>query len=414
MIGKKMLSVLGAVIILCSAASSTQAAYLPLFDREDFWTCDHFSNNLWGLHDTLKEKYGLSFEVLYLQDMFWNTRGGINTRHSGEYPRVFGLYLGLDTAKAGLWENGTFFLGLEHISGRNPSERQVGDWQWLSWLSSDRRRNQVSEFWYKHTFFDEKLWVKLGKMEANYDFNAIEYSQEFLNSSAMLNPTIPIPSYPYQDWGGVIGVQPADWFSCNFGVYQGKNDGTRSVGNTLDDLRGPMLIMEPSFKYSLDGLPGMVNVGAWWNGRRFDAYHNNPSSHEYYGKSYGFYGFWQQLLWKENPDAEDCDQGIGLFAEYGWAPKNRAEVEDFVGGGLRWQGAIPTRDDDIMGLGVFNIYFSDQAGFRQHSETAIELFYKLQVTGWMAIQPDVQYITNPGGDISKNAVAVGGRLEFVF
>jgi carbohydrate-selective porin OprB len=32
----------------------------------------------------------------------------------------------------------------------------------------------------------------------------------------------------------------------------------------------------------------------------------------------------------------------------------------------------------------------------------------------MALQPDVQYITNPGGNISRNALVVGGRVEFVF
>jgi porin len=197
-------------------------------------------------------------------------------------------------------------------------------------------------------------------------------------------------------------------------VYQGKINGSRSIGNTLDDLRGPMLIVEPSFKYDLGGLPGNVNIGAWWNGRRFEAYHENPTTHEYHGKAYGFYGFVQQLLWKENPDAEDCGQGIGVFAEHGWAAKDRSEIEDFAGGGLRWQGAIPGRDDDVMGLGAFTIYFSDQAGFSDHSETALELFYKIQLTGWMALQPDVQYITNPGGDGNRNAVAVGGRLEFVF
>jgi porin len=398
---------------MASATAFASDAGLRLPGHEEFLSCDHFSDNLWGLHSTLEEKLGLSFEILYLQDMFWNTRGGINTHNSGEYPRLFGLYLELDTTKAGLWENGTFFLGLEHISGNNPSQTQAGDWQWVSWIASYERRNQVSEFWYKHTFFDETVWLKLGKMEANYDFNYIEYSAEFINSSAMLNPTIPMPTYPDQDWGAVIGVKPADWFSCNFGVYQGKIDGNRSVGHTIDDLRGPMLLIEPSFKYDLGGLPGMVNIGVWWNGRRFEAYHNYPSNHEYYGKAYGLYGFMQQLLWKENPDAEDCGQGIALFAQYGWAAKNRSEIEDFVGAGLRWQGAMPERDDDVMGLGVFNIYFSDQAGFKEHSETAIELFYKAQITGWMALQPDVQYIANPGGQY-KDAVVIGGRVEFVF
>ena len=411
-----MIKKLTFAFLLCFAGTTAFAgpAEFRLPNQKDFFTCDHFSDNLWGLHTLLQEKYGLSFELVYLQDMFWNTRGGLNTHDSGEYPRLYGLHLELDTGKAGLWENGTFYLSLEHVSGRNPSETQVGDWQWFDWISGDRKRNQVSEFWYKHTFFDERLWVKLGKMDANYDFNYIEYSMEFINSSAALNPTIPMPSYPWQDWGGVAGINPADWFSCNFGIYQGKNEGSRSIGNTLDDLRGPMLIVEPSFKYGLGGLPGMINVGAWWNGRSFDAYHNNPSHHETYGKAYGLYGFWQQLLWKEDRGNEECTQGIGIYAQYGWAPKDRYQIEDFVGGGVRWEGAIPNRDADVLGLGVFNVYFSDQAGFTEHSETAVELFYKAKITGWMSLQPDVQYITNPGGTISRNALVAGGRIELIF
>ena len=413
MIRKTLLPLLVCFLIMASTASLANAGFLPTLEREDFWTCDHFSTSLWGLHDTLEEKYGLSFEIVYLQDMLWNTHGGLNTRHSGEYPRLLGLYLELDTGKAGLWENGTFFLSLEHHSGHSPSERQVGDYQLISNIDS-KRFNQVSEFWYKHTFLDDKLWLKLGKMDANVDFSYIEYAAEFLHSSAGLIPTLPMPAYPDPDWGAMAGVKPADWFECKFGIYQGKIDGNRSIGQTLGDLRGPMLIFEPSFKYSLAGLPGSVNIGAWWNGRRFEAYHNHPSNQDYYGKSSGLYGFWQQLLWKENPDKEDCDQGIALFAQYGWAPKNRSEVADYVGGGLRWHGAIPTRDDDVMGLGVFHAYFSNQAGFEEHSETAFELFYKVQLTGWMSIQPDVQYVANPGGSTNRDAIVVGGRVEFVF
>jgi len=242
----------------------------------------------------------------------------------------------------------------------------------------------------------------------------IEYSLEFVNSSAALNPTIPIPSYPWQDWGVVVGTRPVEWFSMNLGVYQRKNEGSRSVGNTLDDLRGPMLIAEPSVRYDLRGLPGTINFGVWWNGRRFDAYHEHSSRHRYHGKSGGFYGFWQQLVWKENPQNTECSQGIGLYAQYGWAPKDRSEVEDFIGGGLQWTGALPQRDDDVMGLGVFNVYFSDKAGFDKSYETAYEFFYKAQVFGWMALQPDIQYIVNPGGGKNRNALALGGRLEFVF
>ncbi len=65
---------------------------------------------------------------------------------------------------------------------------------------------------------------------------------------------------------------------------------------------------------------------------------------------------------RKTPTLQDDKQGIGFYAQYGWAPKDRCEIEDYVGGGLRWQGAIPSRDDDVLGLGAFNVYFSDRAG----------------------------------------------------
>jgi porin len=49
--------------------------------------------------------------------------------------------------------------------------------------------------------------------------------------------------------------------------------------------------------------------------------------------------------------------------------------------------------------------------FEAH-ETAIELTYRMQATPWLALQPDVQYIVNPGTDPSlDNAWVVGLRFE---
>lgn len=412
-----MLRTLLLLVLLCTIAASApsaRAAGLLLPGEEGFNDCDHFSDNLWGLHTQLEEKYGLYFEIVYRQDTFWNTRGGNSTKSPPDRPRMAGLYLELDTAAAGLWENGTFFLGLEYITGKNPSDSRVGDWQWMSWISTDRRRAQVSEFWYRHSFLEDSIWIKFGKMEANTEFNAIDYSLDFIHSSAALNPTIPIPSYPDQDWGLVAGIEPSEHVAVNAGIYQGDLNGSRSIGNTLGNLRGPMLIVEPSFRYEINGLPGKINIGTWWNGREFDAYHRNRPNRTTYGSSYGFYGFLQQLLWKENPADTECAQGVGIYGQYGWVPKNRSEIDDFIGGGMTWQGAIRGRDDDVIGLGAFCVYFSDSAGFDDRAETAVELFYKAWLTGWLSVQPDVQFISNPGGVGNRNAIVVGSRVEFVF
>ena len=48
----------------------------------------------------------------------------------------------------------------------------------------------------------------------------------------------------------------------------------------------------------------------------------------------------------------------------------------------------------------------------ERHETAIELTYRVQFLPWLALQPDVQYIINPGTDPAlKNALVIGLRFE---
>lgn len=127
----------------------------------------------------------------------------------------------------------------------------------------------------------------------------------------------------------------------------------------------------------------------------------------------GWYLCIDQEVWAENPDDEEDSQGLTTFFQYGWASEDVSEVNHYIGGGVQWIGAIPTRDDDIVGLGVFNVEFSDQAGFAEDNETIVELFYKVQVFNWFSLKPDIQYIANPGGTTNSDALAVGLRIEVV-
>jgi porin len=46
------------------------------------------------------------------------------------------------------------------------------------------------------------------------------------------------------------------------------------------------------------------------------------------------------------------------------------------------------------------------------AETNIELTYSVQVTPWLRLQPDIQYIFNPGLDEGlDNALVIGLRIE---
>ncbi len=69
---------------------------------------------------------------------------------------------------------------------------------------------------------------------------------------------------------------------------------------------------------------------------------------------------------------------------------------------------------ETQNAGVRIGFFSDDAGFLESRESATELFYKVQLAGWMSAKLDVQYITNPGGSSNDDALAIGIRLESSF
>ncbi|MEW6234612.1 MAG: carbohydrate porin [Candidatus Omnitrophota bacterium] len=380
---------------------------IPTFcEEESFWRREHLFGD-WGGMRSYLEEHGLSYELVYTGEYFGNVSGG--WKRGGEYRGDLSLFLELDTETAGWWNGGTFFVQLQEQHGKGITNDYVGDFQVLSNIDADEFA-QVSEFWYRHDFFDGKLWFKLGKQEANADFACADYACDFTNSSGGFHPTIPLTTFPDQDWGAVMGIAPVDWFSMNIGVYQGRPDGGRSIGNTLDRFYGPMVMAEPAFHYSIADHRGHFRVGAWWNGDKVE----KLSTTGVFAERYGVYLTWDQEVWRENPADEEDKQGIGVFAQHGWTPEDRSEANHYLGGGMQWIGPIPGRDEDILGLGVFQVLFSEEAGLPKDGETAIELYYLYQMTGWMNLKPDMQYIVNPGGDGKPDALAIGMRWQILF
>jgi len=363
------------------------------------------------------EERGLSFELVYTAEWLANTRGGITTHHARKYRGDVSLFLEFDTARAGLWDDGSFFAHIQNQHGEGITEDYVGDFQILSNIDADDF-TQVSEIWYRHDFLNGRLWTKLGKQEANADFACTEFGCEFIASSPGFSPTIPLVTYPDPDWGMMWGAQPADWFSTHVGVYQGRPDGGRSIKSTVDNLYGPMIMVEPAVHYRAADRAGHFRVGAWWNGDRFDEFDRSDPDPGTKGESHGWYVTWDQEIWSENGAEEsaepDCTEGIGLFGQYGWAPPDRSEALHYFGGGVAWTGALPGRDADILGVGLFQVEFSREAGFARGAERAIELFYRLELCEHFTIKPDLQFITNPGGGVLDDALVAGVRAEFVF
>jgi porin len=99
--------------------------------------------------------------------------------------------------------------------------------------------------------------------------------------------------------------------------------------------------------------------------------------------------------------------GLAAFARVSAAPRERSAVSAELAGGLVYEGPFG-RSKDQVGLGVTSVRVDQALGttgalaseyrFRGY-ETVFELSYQMQVKPWLQVQPDVQYVLNPGGGI---------------
>jgi len=122
-------------------------------------------------------------------------------------------------------------------------------------------------------------------------------------------------------------------------------------------------------------------------------------------------------------EKHDPQQGLAVFARYGIANDDINQVDSYLGLGLAYTGLFPGRDEDQLGLGIavasngdkYKQSQQDNGSLVEGSETTIELSYRARVLPWLAIQPDIRWIKNPGMDPAlKDATVVGVRTEIVF
>ena len=114
---------------------------------------------------------------------------------------------------------------------------------------------------------------------------------------------------------------------------------------------------------------------------------------------------------------------VGLFGRFGWSTGEANPIAQFYSIGAGGKGIIPNRDDDTFGVGYYYLNASD--GFDDFfglvpalgvtAEQGIELWYRIVVTPWWSVTPDLQILIDPGGsDDNDTAVVFGLRSLMKF
>ena len=313
--------------------------------------------------------------------------------------------------------------------------------------------------------------IRVGQLAADDEFLTSATAGGLINGTfgwaTMLASNLPSggAAYPLATPGARLQVNLTESFSLLAGVFSGNPAGRRCTddnpdadpqicnkhGTTFSFHGGTFWIGEAQYQLNQEkdatGLASAYKLGAWYHtGTKFSdqrfgddgtgtgtlvSLATDPPLPFNHRHNWGIYGVIDQMLWRNN------GKSISVFVRAGASPSDRNLISRYIDGGIGFKGLFASRPDDTLTLGVAHSKISKDAGALdndilalngppfpiRNAETVFEASYTMQLAPWWTLQPDVQYIRRPGGnvpdpsDASKtigNAFIVGVRSTISF
>ena len=395
-----------------------------------------YSANLFGDLGGFREafaKVGGTLSVTESSEVFANPYGGL--ARGADYDGLTTLTVQLDTKPALHWEGGLFNVSLLNLHGENYSSRYIGALQTISGTQGDRA-TRLWEAWWDQKIGDH--WdVRIGQQSVDTEFATHPSAGYFVNSlfgwPTQYQADMPGagPDFPLSALG-VRGKFNTGGFTVRGGLFSGSpapasSDPDSQHANRYGlsfPLRGVLALAEAEYAIGQgDGeYAGVYKLGGWWDSLSFDDLRYNvfgqplaapgvnqtPATHN---GDFSLYVLGEQMIWR----GSDKARTLSLFLRSTVAPQGDRNLSTFsLNGGLALHAPFDGRKDDtfVMGfgwqhLGTGVVGASADAAFYnpgvftppRGDEAVFEASYQYQATTWMQIQPDLQYLHNPGGGV---------------
>ncbi|HVY56029.1 MAG TPA: carbohydrate porin, partial [Thermodesulfobacteriota bacterium] len=219
-------------------------------------------------------------------------------------------------------------------------------------------------------------------------------------------------SNPDSALGARVRVQPSGEFYLAAGAYNADPDAARngdvSINTDFTFAEGVILVSEAGYTPDggSSGLKGEYKLGAYYDTGQFDEL---SDAEETRNGNYGFYVIASQMVYAE---PSDVNQGLTLWGASTFAPEDDINLFPFfLSGGFSYEGPLPGRNEDTAAFGI--AYGKISPDFEDGDyEIGIEGTYIIQLTPWLDLQPDLQYIIHPGGSSGiPNALVAGMQLS---
>lgn len=375
------------------APASSSAMVAPVPASEHPYESEERDEGLLPNNLLLPADSPLSVDVLYTNDTFNNSRGGIKEGTASH--GLVDLVLRTDLERIEASPIG----GLIHLRGQNSHGPFLNDFVGSTQSTNINAHDftRMAEYYWERNFDDGLVVVRLGRQVGAIQFSVMDLAADFLYGAFIISPNNPLPWYPNPTVGATADIALAEGLHLNVGSFNGGAPSQLTTWGWSQEGR-VYSIAQLKYSYSLDGLPGDIQNGYWYSSGDYAALDGSRTI----DGNYGIYGGFDQMVWLE--DDEETKQGLGVFGIYSFAPQDRNNVQNHFAGGVVYRGLLPGRDADMTGVGYTVADFSN-ARIGYNSEKLIEMFYKIHITSTMILQPAIQYISSPSGFRDDTIVA---------
>jgi len=429
-------------ILLAGAALGVLAASGARADEKtpaSIWEQDTLTGDWGGARTRLKESTGIELGLSYIGETFVVLNGGINRRASYEGRFQFDVDTDLGTLIG--WKSAKTHVTVYQINngGSNAADNvgSIADPSNIGALATTRLF--TAYFQYGEPDKDP-FSLRIGQLAADDEFIGSPTAGGLINGTfgwagvLAANMTSGGPAYPLATPGARLSLKPTDQLTVLAAVFSGDpagkgcNDNPQECnkhGTTFSFSGGTLWMGELQYAFNQDkkdaGLPGVYKLGGWYATTDFADQHygldaaghvvsladptvTGPLNHR---GDWGIYAVADQMVWRAGKSSGN------LFARAGMSPSDRNLVSYYFDAGAGFKGLFPGREDDVLTFGVAYARISSDAAALdrdtlafngppypiRNEEVVFEFSYQAQIAPWWILQPDLQYIVHPGGNV---------------
>lgn len=400
--------------------------------------------DLGGLRTELA-KAGLELGITYVGEGFAGVSGG--TQRGAVYDGQILGSLDADLAKMAGWKGAKAHVDAFDVHGESPSDEFADNRNLMLFSSIESLPTlRLWTLWLEQSLFDDKLSIRLGQLAADKEFIISDTAVNLINatfgwpaltSSDMIQSG---PGYPFSAPGVRLQVKPLSHLTMLAAAFSADVGGQGCTVNPVIcnpygvrfSFSGGTLWMSEA-QYTVDGkrsptgLPGTYKLGGWRETGTFTGQFNGARDKS---SDWGLYALADQTLWQGS--GKNKDQSLSAFVRVGIAPPDRNLVSLYVDGGVGWKAPLPGRPGDVLTLGAAYTGISPDAATADRLarpstrvrdyEAVVELEYQAQIRPGWTVQPDLQYLMHPGGNIANpqgrgaipSALVLGVRTTLTF